>query len=135
MRQQDIDFAKRVLPLVQAIVDGKPIQHMERDIDGSYLNWIDCDGISWISLQDYRAKPEAVTRPWKNLEAPAVFLVKNKTNSTSPILICQRANDRFLVRGSEGQTTVSAAALLEGFHRIMETDGSYGICGVTEIPR
>lgn len=133
MRQEDIDFAKRVLPLVQAIVEGKPIQHMERDTDGSCLNWIDCDGICWTSLQDYRAKPEPVWRPWKNLEAPKVFMVKEDDDVSGPPLVCQRANDQFLIRYHTGPKRVTAQQLFEGYNLVTENDERTK-CGVKEIP-
>lgn len=134
-RQQDIDMAKKVLALAQAVVDGKTIQHIERGIDGSCLNWVDCDGICWISVRDYRAKPEPIWRPWRKKEAPLVFMVKEDDDVIGPPLVCQRANDgtQFLVCYPTGPKSVSAEQLFETYSRVME-DNTRTKCGMMEIP-
>lgn len=131
MRQEDVDFAKRVLLLVQAIVNGRPIQHMERDTDGSCLNWVDCDGISWISLEDYRAKPEKKWRPWKNQEAPKVFMAKEDDDVAGPPLVCRRDNENVIIYYPTGPKRISAVQLFESYNRVLEDD-TRTKCGVFE---
>ena len=57
---------KKMLPIMQAYVDGKAIQHKEYDFDGSY-EWKDFSG-EWDWHSMYRIKPEPKYRPFKGAE-------------------------------------------------------------------
>ena len=57
---------KKMLPIMQAYVDGKAIQHKEYDFDGSY-EWKDFSG-EWDWHSMYRIKPEPKYRPFKGTE-------------------------------------------------------------------
>ena len=57
------DDAKKLLPIIQAYVEGKNIQY-EVDID----RWEDIENPSFRSFVKYRIKPEPKYRPFKTQE-------------------------------------------------------------------
>lgn len=56
--------AKELLPVIQALAEGKTVQ-----FKNSFEDWIDCDNImfNWPP-KDYRIKPEPKYRPFKDAE-------------------------------------------------------------------
>ena len=55
--------AKEMLPIIQAFIEGKTIQYLDR-IDG----WRDYDDPSFCGNLEYRIKPESQYRPFKSQE-------------------------------------------------------------------
>lgn len=56
--------AKQLLPIIQAYIDGKPIQ--SRCVKGDTSLWYDDEDPSFDDDFEYRIKPEAKYRPFKN---------------------------------------------------------------------
>lgn len=56
--------AKQLLPIIQAYIDGKPIQ--SRCVKGDTSLWYDDEDLSFDDDFEYRIKPEAKYRPFKN---------------------------------------------------------------------
>ncbi len=74
--------AKKILPFVQAVAEGKAVQVR---LNG---HWIDKRGQIWNTEADYRIKPEPKLRPYTREEWEKVDKVKNKSQgSTHTVLI------------------------------------------------
>lgn len=58
--------AKQLLPIIQAYVEGKPIQ--SRCVKGDTSLWYDEEDPSFDDDFEYRIKPESKFRPFKNAE-------------------------------------------------------------------
>ena len=58
--------AKQLLPVIQAYINGKPIQ--SRCIQGDTSLWYDDDDPSFDDDFEYRIKPEPKCRPFKDAE-------------------------------------------------------------------
>lgn len=63
----DIKNLKKIMPILQAIVDGKTIQHKTINREWYYTNVASLDHLVTY-YKDYRIKPETTYRPFKDAE-------------------------------------------------------------------
>ena len=68
MRTLTREWAKELLPIIQALVDRKAIQYKT----SNHLDWVDTDRIDLTyfceGIEEYRIKPEPTYRPFKNTD-------------------------------------------------------------------
>ena len=61
--------AKKLLPIIQAYVEGKKIQvKLKTDSKELTENWVDVTNPDWDKARCYRIKPELKYRPFKDVE-------------------------------------------------------------------
>lgn len=72
----DRNQAKQLLPIIQAYVEGKPIQ--SRCVKGDTSLWYDEEDPSFDDDFEYRIKPESKFRPFKNAEECLSEMLKHQ---------------------------------------------------------
>ena len=63
MNDMNREEAKKLLPIIQAYIEGKKIQSKSLT-----ENWVDVTNPDWDMARCYRIKPESEYRPFKNIE-------------------------------------------------------------------
>lgn len=115
---------KRLLPLIQAFVDGKTIQFHN---GSEWLDLNECPHFSFPSIS-YRIKPEPKLRPWTKNEAPKFFMMRRKMESAADLIGLRFDGSAY--SGPNGWQ-FGLLWLLEHGIRITE-DGTEHPCGVLE---
>lgn len=69
MNDMNREEAKKLLPIIQAYIEGKKIQ-VKLKTNGEALteNWVDVTNPDWDKARCYRIKPEPTFRPFRNTE-------------------------------------------------------------------
>ena len=114
--------AKEMLPIIQAFIEGKTIQYLDR-IDG----WRDYDDPSFCGNLEYRIKPESQYRPFKSqeecwnemLKHQPFGWVKSKKSGTfysiGSVLWNNEFDDVFVTFACDGMLGRSSKSMFEDF--------------------
>lgn len=69
MNDMNREEAKKLLPIIQAYIEGKKIQvKLKTDSKALTENWVDVTNPDWDMTRCYRIKPEPTYRPFRNTE-------------------------------------------------------------------
>ena len=69
MNDMNREEAKKLLPIIQAYIEGKKIQvKLKTDSKALTENWVDVTNPDWDMTRCYRIKPEPTYRPFRNVE-------------------------------------------------------------------
>ena len=115
--------AKTMLPIIQAFAEGKEIEFRSKGFDEEWKKVNEIPGLSYSSF-DYRIKPEAKYRPFKDadecwqemLKHQPFGWVKEKGDKPSyELLACVSENDEapisFAVHGSVGMGIIDRPSI------------------------
>ena len=121
--------AKQLLPLIQALADGKTVQLRIGDI------WRDWEAFDFESSSDrYRIKPEPVYRPWKPEEIPVGAMIRKELpvrNYVREGMITGRNGawvETTLDDGKDSHTTIYL--FNNGWQHSIDGGMTWKICGV-----
>lgn len=79
MNNMTQEEAKKLLPIIQAYVEGKKIQvKLKTDSKALTENWVDVTNPDWDMTRCYRIKPEPTYRPFRNVEECWAEMRKHK---------------------------------------------------------
>lgn len=124
--------AKQLLNIIQALADGKAIQH--RDGGGAWADVPDDFTLYPSHGSALRIKPEPKLRPWTRKECPQCFIVRCKRDpAESRIAIKQYGYDHVRFCSCHGETSVPIEfnELARDWERVLE-NGDFVPCGVME---
>ena len=106
------DNAKQFLPLVQALADGKTIQHLCN-------GWEDLESVNFsYTPETYRIKPEPKLRPWKPEEVPVGAQFRLSTYKPDKVF-------EIVGSGVAGNEVFSAPALFLSYREDAWVPGTY----------
>ena len=60
--------AKKLLPMIQAFIEGKEIEYRSKGDNEKWREMNDMPGLSYVDAYEYRIKPEPKYRPFANAE-------------------------------------------------------------------
>lgn len=111
-----INEAKKYLPFVQALAEGKVVQYKQKNS----IVWVDLNSpdndVDWFNASDgvyreFRIKPEAKLRAWRPEEVPVGALLRDSQELRS-MIICADESRFYIGRKSY----ISNEAVIDSFH-------------------